>query len=44
MLIKDKVVIITGASKGLGVAMAEICAAEGAKVVLAAQLGSDEND
>ena len=35
MLIKDKVVIITGASKGLGVAMAEICAAEGAKVVLA---------
>jgi len=37
MLIKDKVVIITGASKGLGVAMAEICAAEGAKVVLAAR-------
>ena len=37
MLIKDKVVIITGASKGLGVSMAEICAAEGAKVVLAAR-------
>jgi NAD(P)-dependent dehydrogenase (short-subunit alcohol dehydrogenase family) len=37
MLIKDKVVIITGASKGLGVSMAEICATEGAKVVLAAR-------
>jgi len=37
MLIKDKVVIITGASKGLGVSMAEICAAQGAKVVLAAR-------
>jgi NAD(P)-dependent dehydrogenase (short-subunit alcohol dehydrogenase family) len=37
MQLKDKVVIITGASKGLGVSMAEICAAEGAKVVLAAR-------
>jgi len=37
MLLKDKVVIITGASKGLGISMAEICAAEGAKVVLAAR-------
>ena len=37
MLLKDKVVIITGASKGLGVSMAEVCAAEGAKVVLAAR-------
>jgi len=37
MLLQDKVVIITGASKGLGVSMAEVCAAEGAKVVLAAR-------
>ena len=37
MQLKEKVVIITGASKGLGVAMAEVCAAEGAKVVLAAR-------
>jgi NAD(P)-dependent dehydrogenase (short-subunit alcohol dehydrogenase family) len=37
MLLKDKVVIVTGASKGLGISMAEVCAAEGAKVVLAAR-------
>jgi NAD(P)-dependent dehydrogenase (short-subunit alcohol dehydrogenase family) len=37
MRLADKVVIITGASKGLGVAMAEQCAREGAKVVLAAR-------
>jgi NAD(P)-dependent dehydrogenase (short-subunit alcohol dehydrogenase family) len=39
MLLKDKVVIITGASKGLGVAMAKVCAQEGARVVLAARSG-----
>jgi len=39
MRLKDKVVIVTGASKGLGVAMAEICASEGAHVVLAARSG-----
>ena len=32
-----KVIIITGASKGLGVSMAEECAREGARVVLAAR-------
>lgn len=37
MLLKDKVIIITGASKGLGVAMAKACAAAGARVVLAAR-------
>jgi len=37
MLLKDKVVIITCASKGLGVSMAEVCAAQGARVVLAAR-------
>lgn len=37
MLLTDKVVIVTGASKGLGVCMAKVCAAEGAKVVLAAR-------
>ena len=33
MKLKDKVIIITGASRGLGAAMAETCAAEGAKVI-----------
>ena len=37
MQLKDKVVIVTGASKGLGVSMARRCAMEGAKVVLAAR-------
>lgn len=37
MKLKDKVVIITGASKGLGVAMAKVCAAAGARVVCAAR-------
>lgn len=37
MKLKNKVVIITGASKGLGVSMAGGCAREGAKVVLAAR-------
>ncbi len=35
--LENKTVIITGASKGLGAAMAETCAAEGARVVLAAR-------
>jgi len=37
MLLKDKVVIVTGASKGLGVAMARACAVQGARVVVAAR-------
>jgi NAD(P)-dependent dehydrogenase (short-subunit alcohol dehydrogenase family) len=37
MKLQNKTIIITGASKGLGVAMAEECAKEGAKVVLAAR-------
>lgn len=37
MELKDKVVIVTGASKGLGVAIAERCAIEGAAVSLAAR-------
>jgi NAD(P)-dependent dehydrogenase (short-subunit alcohol dehydrogenase family) len=41
MNLKDKVIIITGASKGLGVAMAETCAAAGAKVVCAARSEPD---
>src|SRR5438552_3143519 len=37
MKIKDKVVIITGASAGIGLATAKLLAKEGAKVVLAAR-------
>jgi NAD(P)-dependent dehydrogenase (short-subunit alcohol dehydrogenase family) len=37
MLLKDKVVIVTGIGPGLGRAMADIAAAEGAKVGLAAR-------
>lgn len=44
MLLKNKVIIITGASKGLGVAMAELCAAEGARVVLAARSAGQLED
>ena len=36
-MLKDKVVIITGASKGLGLAMAQECASAGAIVVMAAR-------
>ena len=36
-MLKDKVVIVTGASKGLGVAMAQECARAGAIVVMAAR-------
>jgi len=34
-LLRDKVVIVTGAGKGIGAAAARICAAEGARLVLA---------
>jgi NAD(P)-dependent dehydrogenase (short-subunit alcohol dehydrogenase family) len=37
MLLKNKIIIVTGASKGLGVAIAKTCARQGAKVVLAAR-------
>ena len=37
MKLQNKVIIVTGASKGLGVAMARVCAAEGARVVCAAR-------
>jgi NAD(P)-dependent dehydrogenase (short-subunit alcohol dehydrogenase family) len=37
MKLQNKTIIITGASKGLGVAMAEQCAREGAQVVITAR-------
>lgn len=37
MELKDKVVIVTGASRGVGAAVAVACAREGAKLVLAAK-------
>ena len=36
-MIKDKVIIITGASSGIGAATAKLLASEGAKVVLGAR-------
>jgi NAD(P)-dependent dehydrogenase (short-subunit alcohol dehydrogenase family) len=36
-MLKDKVIIVTGASKGLGVAISRGCAVQGARVVLAAR-------
>jgi len=41
MKLKDKVVVITGAGRGLGAAMAEMCAAEGARVICADLSGPD---
>lgn len=43
MLLKDKVVLITGASRGIGRACAVICAREGAKVVLNYYEGADKD-
>jgi NADP-dependent 3-hydroxy acid dehydrogenase YdfG len=37
MPIKDKIVIVTGASGGIGLAVARLLAEKGAKVVLAAR-------
>ena len=37
MLLKDKTIIVTGSSKGLGTAIAMACATQGARVVLAAR-------
>jgi NADP-dependent 3-hydroxy acid dehydrogenase YdfG len=41
IMIKDKVVIITGASSGIGEATAKLLASKGAKVVLGARRGEE---
>ena len=43
-MIKDKVVIITGASSGIGEATAKLLASKGAKVVLGARREEAEAD
>lgn len=42
LALKDKVVWVTGASGGIGRAVAETCAAEGARLALHANRGADE--
>ncbi len=42
--LNDKVIIITGASSGIGKALAEYCARQGLKVVLAARNGGKLNE
>src|SRR3546814_14623352 len=42
--LNDKTVVITGGSKGIGLACARTFAAEGAKVVLAARSATDLTD
>ncbi|MDP7112789.1 MAG: SDR family NAD(P)-dependent oxidoreductase, partial [Myxococcota bacterium] len=37
MRLEDKVILITGASRGVGAACAEACAREGARLALAAK-------
>src|ERR1700734_3489305 len=44
MEIKDKVTIITGASEGIGLAIAQDMAKQGAKLVLAARSADKLND
>lgn len=41
MKLQDKTIIVTGASKGLGVSMAEECAREGAQVVITARSSAE---
>ena len=40
-MLKDKVIVVTGASRGIGEAIARACAAQGAKLVLASRKQAD---
>ena len=42
--LRDKVVVITGSSRGLGLALAEECARQGARIVLCARDGQHLRD
>lgn len=41
MRLKDQVIVITGSTKGIGAAIAKMCAAEGAKVVVSGRNAKD---
>ncbi|MDD3334421.1 MAG: SDR family NAD(P)-dependent oxidoreductase [Eubacteriales bacterium] len=41
MRLQDKVIVVTGSTKGIGAAIAKVCAAEGAKVVVSGRSKAD---
>ena len=43
MRLRDKVIVVTGSTKGIGAAVAKMCAAEGAKVIVSGRNINDGN-